>query len=408
MLRDFAKRGGGSGMPSISGGFGSGFSWRQVSTSPTTKLESRVSGVSSRALSLMLNALATVQFVWCYLTWDHSPLVSVQYENGLAPTPFQYRLLMMLPLRWAHSSPVMNAISGHLTNLRWFDFGVRPEGLLQALVDILSIVCTGLIARSLYQAASSRRLLTPWVYPLTLAMVFVTYSSSFTNRVRYVYDLPSMAFFALGLYLLYFRRSVYLFAALFLVATINRETSLFLLVFFVLAKWIQENRSLPRMLRPSVLLPLALLSIFWLAWHHWVVAHFAHNSSVGGIRWKDNIYLLLAPFSWPQLLAVGAFTVPLLLFYRRLLQDALLTVWLWSIAVWFVFMMIFGVIIEIRIFGELIPYLACCTALIAEQVLLRRFESVNLEVRNRAFTNHEVTSSYVTESSETWGTHSWL
>jgi hypothetical protein len=338
--------------------------------------------MTSFTLSLLLNALATVQFVWCYLSWVHQPLALVKYENGLVSTPFQYRLLMMLPLRWAHNSPMMNGLSGHLTNLRWFDFGVRPEGLLQALLDILSVLCTGLVARALYRAASSRRLLTPWVYPLTLAMVFVTYSSSFTYRVRYVYDLPSMAFFALGLYLIYFRRSVYLFAGLFLVATINRETSLFLLVFFVLAKWIQENRSLARMLHPSVLLPLALLSLFWLAWHHWVAAHFAHNASVGRMHWKDNIYLLLAPFSWPQLLAVGAFTVPLLLFYRRLLQDALLTVWLWSIAVWFVFMMIFGVIIEIRIFGELIPYLACCTALIAEQVLLRRFESSSAMRRN--------------------------
>ncbi len=338
--------------------------------------------MTSFALSLLLNALATVQFVWCYLSWVHQPLALVKYETGLASTPFQYRLLMMLPLRWAHNSPMMNALSGHLTNLRWFDFGVRPEGVLQALVDILSVLCTGLVARALYRTASSRRLLTPWVYPLTLAMVFVTFSSSFTYRVRYVYDLPSMAFFALGLYLLYSRRSIYLFSALFLVATVNRETSLFLLFFFVLAKWIEKDRSFPRLFRPSVLLPLTLLSLFWLGWHHWVAARFAHDPSAGAIRWKDNIWLLLAPFSWPQLLAVGAFTVPLLLFYRRLLQDALLTAWLWSIAVWFVFMMIFGVIIEIRIFGELIPYLACCIALVAEQVLLRRFEDSSAMSRN--------------------------
>lgn len=110
-------------MPSKSAGFGGGLSGRQVSTPPTTKLEYRVRNASSRPLSLTLNALATVQVVWCYLSRVHSPLVSVRYKNGLASTPFQYRLLMMLPLRWAHNSPVINAIFRHLTNLRWFDFG---------------------------------------------------------------------------------------------------------------------------------------------------------------------------------------------------------------------------------------------------------------------------------------------
>jgi hypothetical protein len=48
--------------------------------------------------------LATIQFVWCYL-WLTRPYVSTAlYEQGRERMPFQGRMLLMMPLRWAHHS----------------------------------------------------------------------------------------------------------------------------------------------------------------------------------------------------------------------------------------------------------------------------------------------------------------
>ena len=199
------------------------------------------------ALTLLLNAAATLHFVWFYLALVRCYLNLDSYEAGTANTPYQYRLLLMLPLRWAHGSAACQSLAAALTSMRpWFPLGVRPESIVEFPLDVVSVILAGLVARQIYKSASPTSLLTPLVYPLTLLMVAATYAFGTMHRLRFLYDLPSLGFFAAGLYLLYFRKPRWQFALLFCIATLNRETTLFLLALFVLTRWLDTRSTTTR------------------------------------------------------------------------------------------------------------------------------------------------------------------
>ena len=233
---------------------------------------------------------------------------------------------------------------------------------------MLCVLIAGLIARSLYEASSPRKLLGPYVYPLTLLMITGTYCLNTMHRIRFVFDLPSMAFFSIGLYLIYFRRSALLLAAVFCIGTINRETTLFLLVLILLTRWsgfatdwrsIMRTPVLEKLFDLRTTLLLIGLGAFWVVWRKLVFQHFSGNPSASGPRLWLNIGTLLWPTSWAQILCTFAFCWPLCIAGRSLVKDQTLRIWYWVLPVWIVFMMRFGILIETRIFGELIPFLAC-------------------------------------------------
>ena len=174
--------------------------------------------------------LATVQLTWCYL-WLTRPYVStLLYEQGQERMPFQGRCLMMLPLRLAHNSSLLQAIDRLLSMSHfWFPRPGNPEVLAQGLIGTACVAVTGILTTRLYQASSRRRLLTPFIYPLVLVVWAMTYVLHTVQNFRFVYDLPSLAFFTAALYVIYLRRHPLWFAAIFLLATTNRETTLLLL-----------------------------------------------------------------------------------------------------------------------------------------------------------------------------------
>jgi hypothetical protein len=284
--------------------------------------------------------------------------------------------------RWAHQTKCLNEWAEQLTALPgWFPHGVHPEAFLQAVIDILCVAVTGILTRRLYQASSTTGILTPFTYPVTLVIIAVTYAFQTTHALRFVYDFPSMALFATGVYLIYFHRSAVLFAALFLVATVNRETSLFLLPLFALAQGTRSTGGSASafqlrniQLRPTlfVLLPLAA---FWISWRHWLVLHFAHNPSASGPRLLLNLGILACPWSWPQVLSTSGYLWPFLFVYRRHITHSTLRVWLWIFPLWLLFMLRFGLILEPRIFGELIVIAVPVGLLLAEKFLLTRVAS---------------------------------
>ena len=336
-------------------------------------------------LAGLLGLAASVHVAWFYVALVPSALNLLQYEQGQERTPFQQRLLMMFPLRWAHGSATLGRLAHRLSAMpAWFPYGVHAEGIVEAASSLACIVIAGLVAKAMYEAASPRKLLGPWVYPLTLVMIVATYCLNTMHRLRFVFDFPGMAFFSAGLYLIYFRRSRMLFAVLFIVATFNRETSLFLLLMYLLKSWADagDGTVAGRLrtvldLRNTVLV--GGLGIFWMVWHVAVGRRFGANAVASGPRFWLNIGTLLWPTSWAQILCVFAFLGPLCMVDRKLVRDRTLRAWYWVFPVWLAFMMRFGILIEIRIFGELIPYVACLVALIAEEHLVQRFDLFHAE-----------------------------
>jgi len=335
-----------------------------------------------RLLLVLLYVLATIQFAWCYF-WLTRPYVNTfLYEQGRERMPFQGRMLMVLPMRLAHSSLVLRWFASFFRMSRfWFPRPVHPEVIIQALVNVACLLIAGLLTTKIYQASSGRRLLTPLVYPVFLVACAATYMMHTVQNFRFIYDLPSLAFFAGAMYLIYSRKHWAYFAALFIVATINRETTLLLLPLYMINEAVScaslRWRLLLRSRTLRVVIPLAA---FWGAWQLFVRHLFAHNPSEFYPRIGWNVKSLLVPQAWPQLLSTSAYLLLFVLLMRRRISDPRLRAWLWLLPLWTSFMFIFGILIETRVFGELIPFIVCATMLILEQLLETRTGHVERKI----------------------------
>ncbi len=329
-------------------------------------------------LAKTLYFLATVQIAWYYQGHVPSYMYLYRYENGMDRMPFQGRLMMMFLLRWAHNSAAWIALAAAVEKFYpWVLPQITPESLLLILLNTVCIIGTGAIAVRIYEASSRQRLLTIWVYPLVLILCVSTYILHTTQNLSYYYDFPSLLFFSAGLYLIYFRRHPALFAAVFLVGTINRETTLVLLLFFVLARVVEDGHvDWRRSLQLRTWVVVVPLAMAWLAWHAWVGWVFHANPTELACRIPVNVGLVLLPLSWPQLFGAGCYMFPVIYIFRGSIQDPTLRIWLWTLPAWFGLMFFYGILIETRIFGELIVYLACLTALIAEQRIVTRLMQI--------------------------------
>ncbi len=318
--------------------------------------------------------LATVQLMWCYL-WLTRPYVDTrQYEQGLERMPFQGRCLMMLPMRLAHENSVLRFLDRLFAYSHfWFPKPGQPEVLMQAAIGVACLAVTGFLTTRIYEASSRRRLLTYFIYPLVLAVWATTYVLHTVQNFRFIYDLPSLAFFTGALYLIYFRRHWGWFVALFLVATINRETTLLLLPLWALDRSLIGGKvRWRRMLQPQTVAVVLPLMVAWVGWEIFIRHHFAHNRSEFYPRLNWNVKSVFAPQAWPQMLSACGYLLPFVVLLRRRIPSERLRVWLWLIPLWLMFMFSYGILVETRVFGELIPLVVCSAALIAEELMVAK------------------------------------
>jgi hypothetical protein len=289
-------------------------------------------------------------------------------------------------MRLAHASFVLHLLARPFAKSHfWFPRPVQPEVLMQAAINVLSLIAAGWFTTKIYQASSPHRLLTPLIYPLMLAACAATYMMHTVQNFRFIYDLPSLAFFAAAMYLIYFRKHWGYFAALFVVATINRETTLLLLPLYMIDAAVEDGRLRWRaMLSAPTMVPVVLLAAFWGAWQIFVRHHFSQNPSEFYPRLNWNIKSFLAPLAWPQLLSTSGYLMLFVIANRRRIVDPQLRAWFWILPIWGLFMFVYGILIETRVFGELIPFVVCASTLIFEQILLakivRHDDSVDVEI----------------------------
>ena len=334
-------------------------------------------GRLNKSLLVAINTLATVQFVWCYL-WLTRPYVNTElYSLGRERMPFQGRLMMMPVMWWAHRSSALVWLARPFGLSRfWFPRDVRPEVLVQAAVGVLCVGVAGWCTAEIYWASSSRGVLTPFVYPLFLCVCAATYVMHTVQNFRFIYDLPSLAFFSVAMYLLYFRRHWAWFAALFLVATVNRETTLLLLPLFVINEGFDGFQfRASRILRVRVMAICAALGSAWAGWQVVIRHIFARNVSEFYPRFNWNLKSMIAPLAWPQMLSACGYLLLVVCILRKKIPDGRLRTWLWIVPIWLGFMFTFGILIETRVFGELIPLVVCSTCLIAEEMIVARLRS---------------------------------
>lgn len=346
----------------------------------TAKVEPRsfVEGMkrkAGRVALLFLYVLATVQFVgaYIYLEW---PYVDVHlWERGYAPLPFQTRLLLAPLYRLADSGSWSLDYAAKLArNTYFFPHGVTPGMVLEFYLGIASVLISGWVATRLYAAGSRRHLLGALVYPLFLGLCTLAYIVHTVQNFRYVYDMPSLAAFSIGFYLIYFRKPALWFVLLFTVATLNRETTLLLLPFWAVSRSIGLDGHVAwrKLFSLPVLAVVVPLGIYWAIWHHVVFGIFSTNASEYYPRLLFNLRCFLRLRYWPQLASAFGFLWPFLLVYRRRIGDAQLRAWLLVLPVWYGFMLLWAIVTETRVFGELLPFLAPVAIIIAEEIFATR------------------------------------
>jgi hypothetical protein len=346
--------------------------WRQFLYSPIPQQFSW-----KQRLWWVIYVLATVQFAGTYYFLAHSYLDYNRFEHGYERLPFQTRLLLAPLFRWADNNHSLVRYASRLSeNAYFFPGGIVPRDILAFYLDIVCVLVAGWVAVRLYTAATRKNLLKELVYPVFLGLCFITYVLHMAQNYRFAYDLPSLAFFSVGLYLIYFRKSPLWFVALFAVATLNRETTLLLLPFYVLSYLIDERGRVEWKRAYSaqvigVVLPLAL---YWGVWHLLVFHLFKHNVSEYYSRFLVNLNTCRALRFYPQMFSVLGYLPPFLWLNRKKIQDPQLRIWFWVLPIWFCFMLVWGILVETRIFGELLSYTACITVIMAEEAIVSRMK----------------------------------
>ena len=327
-------------------------------------------GALKRAGYWLLCVLAAVQFVGSYLFLEWPYINLDLWERGYAPLPFQTRLLLAPVYRWVDTAPWSVHYASRLAkNNYFFPHGVTAGLILEFYIGIACVLFSGWVALRLYTAATGRNLLRSLIFPLFLALCSIVYIMHTVQNFRYVYDMPSLAAFAAGFYLIYFRKPVIWFVLLFTVATLNRETTLLLLPFWAISQAVGPDGRIRwrTLLNARVLGILLPLMAYWMVWHHVVFAIFSTNASEYYPRLLFNARCFLRLRYWPQLASAFGFMWPLLLLYRRQVRDAQLRAWLLVLPVWYAFMTLWAILTETRVFGELLPFLAPVVAIMMEE-----------------------------------------
>jgi len=252
---------------------------------------------------------------------------------GVASTPYQYRVLVP----WL----VRGALEAQL---------IRPESE-QAAYAVIQTVALVLLAFAF------RRYLSLFVKDSALVSVmaltlYAILPFNYFNSPYQPCDIPSVLFFTLGL-LLIRERNWWWFYPFFVVATLNRETSIFLVVVLVCVLFDQYSwRKLSLLVGSQVAIWVAIKTALWLI--------YLPNRSLGyglyEFQLKVNAATLLNfPIKGLIVLSTwGGLWLAVVIWHRRI-DDVFLKRTLWTIPVFIASMMVVGFVLEMRIYGEVLP-----------------------------------------------------
>jgi hypothetical protein len=330
-----------------------------------------------RLIFLAALLLVTSHFSLAYIS-EAAPFLSLRaFAAGLAPQPFQERALTAWFLRGANRLDSPGFEAGLHRLLPAMGAAFNETTLVLLIIAWLSMAASIVITRETLLKLTGDALFSSWAAFLVPYMAYFTYILNFGPHFLLPYDLPSLFFFCAGFYLLVMRRAL-LLIPLIAVATLNRETSLFLIVFYVV---LELSRRGDQRRRAAVFAYAAGMLAAWIAMRLIVLHLYGHNpiagaSGIADLKLWQNLGFLLKPQHWPAFASIFGFTLPVVIAGRRYLEPDFLRRGLMVAALWFVLMLFVGVLIEIRIFGELISYMG-----VALGVILYRWLTARDDVR---------------------------
>jgi hypothetical protein len=304
---------------------------------------------SEAAWWLLLLTICT-HFCLVYIQNSQPFLNLDQYVHGTAKLPYQDRVLMAWVLRGGLRIPHLAAFSAHLpAPLR------DPRIFILFAASWVSLLGSVLFTRRSMFCLTQNEPYSMWASLLVVYMAYFQFPLSFGLDFLLPYDLPSLFFFCACVYCV-ISRQMPLFYLFFVVGAFNRETICMAVLFLLLWRW---------RLSGHILAQAALWIVIKLYLHYLFAGNQAEIGS-GSFYYKlgYNLHAILKPQQWPVLISVFGFTLPLVLVYRRWMKNTAMERAIYLLAAWFAVMMMVGVIIEIRIFSELISYMALAVGLI--------------------------------------------
>jgi len=325
-----------------------------------------------RFIALLFYLLSTLQFAGYYLLVCKPYLKLSDYLALHERNPFQQRVLPVFLLRPLVWDPAFRSIFRHLGGA----FLPVERGAC-ILLSFAALLAATWFTLKLYDAVSPSRSLWFLAQPALMYTVLWTFTLRTQSIFYYPYDMLSVAFFAAGVYAVYTRRYPLLLGVMF-VGTLNRETTVMLIVLYVIDACVSPSKEQNLRLRDRFdlravpWLRVGLLFAVWVAIKVMLVRRFAANdNSEDFIRVMYNLRGMV-PKQWPSLLNICGFTMPLLLLFRRKIQPHRFGCYMLLLPVWVTVMLFKGVLYEARIYGELCPFAAVASLVLVEQYVSRQ------------------------------------
>lgn len=261
---------------------------------------------------------------------EYGPASIGNLVAGTAPAPFQYRILLPWIVGTLHDRHTLP-----IHTLKGYCFGI--EIVCTFALFVINWFYLGLFFKEAKVKAFGMLLL---MYALS-----ITYLVPSWLMFYYIYDIPSVCMFSLGLYLLH-QRKLFLFYALFIVATANRETSIFLIPTLLLTNWQRA--------RTSSLTHCCVLTLLWIAIKMAIGSCYNLHSL---FTWKllCNLNTLLHPYYLFQTISSLGLLWLVVLFGWRDVKVPFLRQVCMVAPLFFVGMMCVANVQEIRVYGELTP-----------------------------------------------------
>jgi len=290
-------------------------------------------------------AFLVIVFVASYYWMERRYFLNDEYHaaplqalvDGTAMRPYQYRVLVPWAVRAAQSIAARAGL------------GVPTRDLFK-VAEIATMFCL-LIA---YRHYLSFFFHGPVLYVLPFALYLVLpYNYIIGGRGIFAYDLPGVLAFVIGPILIY-RRMWGLYYPFFLLATLNRETSCFLAVLLIAAYWDEMSAK-------ELAAHTAAQFLIWIGVKALVGAIYAANPGAT-FEWhlRANIEDVLSLFYRPKDMIAGALSsmgflwlVPLV--FHRHIPAGFPRRALWVVVPFLAGMMVVGVTIEVRIYGDMVP-----------------------------------------------------
>jgi hypothetical protein len=328
-----------------------------------------VTGERLRKWNTFLWIAASAQFALVY-TLNTSPFLNMHFfALGLLEKPFQYRALTALLLRLAEHihfpvafvsklPPRMNSPD---------DFVILGLAFFSMLV---AVYATRKTLETLMGKGESSR----WWALLVIYMAYFHYLLDFGHPCctpfQLPYDLPSMAFFAIGLCLIVRRKTAWLYL-LVAVAMFNRESAVFLVGIYFLYE-VGARRDQDKPIWDVFLQALALLIVCLLVMrgvHHLFPLVAARKRTLGPfeIHVVDNVGYLMRPYYWASYLSMFGFSWIYLYRYWGSIPNRGIRYAMTIGPAMLAAMYVVGVLSEIRIFGELIGLFVVALSLLLEK-----------------------------------------